>query len=392
MRWIAAIGATLLLAGCWSHVYPLREQFVAPPGTDMAAARRIELYVDADGSFYPDGWDRSFAPRRDRDPRFSLLEFAGRNRDFRTKLDLERTRQLEAVAAFAKAKKRIFVLIHGFNNTAEEAEAPFDAIEAELDLKPKDGVIRFHWDGLTGSGIGAGRIWFLAVMNSQLAGVRGLRAMLAAIGDKEVYLIGHSRSGSVMLSALGNPVYDRRFFTEALARAARYGIDPARDFVLPKPLPDAPANVHMLVVAPAIGRFDFCDASEQARADPTKCTELRALPRLADFRYTVNGGDPVLDKFVGLSKSLWPTDLGLKPALGEELRRTYPGMTAFAFHDDVCKHAFTMYVHSPAFLSMLADAKILKPGAYIRRLPPDRDTARKRKCSDPDRWLTPAAR
>ena len=55
-----ALALAVLLGGCWAHSYPLSERFLAPADLDPAAARRAELFVDMNGTFYPDGW-RSYA-------------------------------------------------------------------------------------------------------------------------------------------------------------------------------------------------------------------------------------------------------------------------------------------------------------------------------------------
>jgi hypothetical protein len=215
-----ALGLAVLLGGCSSHAYPIGERFIAPADLDPAAARRAELFVDMNGTFYPDGW-RSYADGK-RLKADSLLNEAVRKPALDGLVAREEARQLADIEAFARSKKRIFILIHGFNSTVEDSEPPFDTIEAQLDLGPDDGVIRFNWDGLTGKLLGAGKIWFYATATSQLAGSRGLRRVLARIEGKQIYLISHSRGASVILSALGNPVYTPRFAERTRAIAASW--------------------------------------------------------------------------------------------------------------------------------------------------------------------------
>jgi hypothetical protein len=360
-----ALGLAVLLGGCWSHAYPLRERFLAPADLDPAAARRAELFVDMNGSFYPDGW-RSYTDKG-KLKGDSLLNEAVRKPELGPVLAREEARQLDDIAAFARDKKRIFILIHGFNSRIKDSEPPFDTIEAQLDLGPEDGVIRFNWDGLTGELLGAGKIWFYATATSQLAGSRGLRRVLARIAGKQIYLISHSRGASVILSALGNPVYHPGFIEWTRKVTASWQGDYSA-LLTPPPLPDRHNRIHALMLAPAIGRIDFCDQSEQAAIDrKQKCGKLRDLgPQLASLRYTVNRGDPVLDKFIGLSGKFNPTDFGLKPEVGAAIQGEghYCGMLGYGFREPEPFHAFRRYVRHEAFAAMLFDEGILKPGVF----------------------------
>lgn len=366
-----ALALAVLLGGCWAHSYPISERFLTPADLDPAAARRAELFVDMNGTFYPDGW-RSYADggklKAD-----SLLNQAVRKPGLDALIAREEARQLADVEAFARGKKRIFVLIHGFNSEIGDSEPPFDTIEAQLDLGPEDGVIRFNWDGLTGKLLGAGRIWFHATATSQLAGSRGLRRVLARIQGKEIFLISHSRGASVILSALGNPVYHPDFVGKTRQVAAGWHGDYSA-LLTPPPLPDRHNHIHALMLAPAIGRIDFCDQSQQAAIDRKRpCGKLRDLgPQLASLRYTVNRGDPVLDKFIGLSGKLNPTDLGLKAEVGEAIRAEggYCGMLGYVFRETEPFHAFRRYARHEAFAAMLFDAGVLKPGVFHPFKPP----------------------
>jgi hypothetical protein len=258
--------------------------------------------------------------------------------------------------------------VHGYNNKVSEAEPVYRMIEQRLDLRPNDGIVRFYWDGLTGTGIGGGKIWFNATGYSQLAGSRGLRRILEQFADRDIYLIGHSRGTSVILSALGNPVYDPEFAkdTEAVADSWRgnYG-----DLLRPSPLTDRHNRVRVLVAAPAVDRIDFCDSRHQGEA---RCPSLRDLgPQLMSFRYTVNARDPVLNKFVGLSGGFNPTRLGLKAWLGRMLKaEKYACMQSYEFDKPERFHPFGRYVTHPTFQQMLADAGISREGAQERAVEP----------------------
>lgn len=361
---IAAFAVAAILAGCSGHSYPIEHNFIVPPATDAATARRAEVFVDANGTFYPDAWNSYVAGTR-RWKAHSLLNQAAVTPGLYPRLASEEARQLRDIAAFGRNKKRLFILVHGYNNTAERAIGPYDSIEARLDLHEDDGVIRFHWDGLTGDGIGAGKIWFNATAYSQMAGAHGLRRILAQFEDKQIYLISHSRGGSVILSALGNPVFDPKFKLATEKVAATWTGDYSK-FLSPDPLPMRGNRIHIIAAAPSIDRIDFCDAHEQANINNGgSCEKLRSLgPQFCSLSYTVNPRDPVLNKFVGLSKGFNPTGLGLRASVGEDIAKEgrYRGMRAYAFPDAERFHAFERYVRHPTFAAMLFDQGILKPG------------------------------
>lgn len=359
------LALAVLLGGCWAHSYPVSERFLAPADLDPAAARRAELFVDMNGTLYPDGW-RRYADGKALKADGLLNEAVGKP-GLDALIAREEARQLADIEAFARGKKRIFVLIHGFNSAIDDSEPPYDTIEAQLDLGPEDGVIRFNWDGLTARLLGAGKIWFHATATSQLAGSRGLRRVLARIEGKQIYLISHSRGASVILSALGNPVYHPGFIAKTRKVTAAWQGDYSA-LLTPPPLPDRHNRIHALMLAPAIGRIDFCDQAQQAAIDRGQpCTKLRDLgPQLASLRYTVNRGDPVLDKFIGLSGRLNPTDFGLKAEVGEAIRTEggYCGMLGYVFRETAPFHAFRRYARHEAFTAMLQDEGILKPGVF----------------------------
>ncbi|GGB55794.1 hypothetical protein GCM10010833_08120 [Blastomonas aquatica] len=315
-----------------------------------------ELFADPNGTFYPPDWESRFKQGwRIRWPAGSLLNQGVRDPGFGVWLAAAQHRVLDSIHVFGKDKQRIFILVHGYNNTVAEAEPAFEAIEAKLDLRPGDGVLRFYWDSLSGELIGGGRIWFWAVGNSQLVGVNALRSVLNQFSDKEIYLISHSRGASVILSALGNPVYDPSFVRQTLAVAQRWGAD--RRLLWPSvPIAENRNRLHVLMLAPAVDWIDFCDESQQPVEDvPFECQQFRAFSQqLVSLRYTLNTKDPVLNKFVGLSTYFNPTRLGLKSEAGDRLEKIYPIMRRYTptpFND----HRFKSYVASEVFDDMLAD-------------------------------------
>lgn len=347
----------VILSGCYAHNFPVANSFTTSSAQSPLPPNVAQVFVDANGTFYPDDWRQFGLPRRPWDAN-SLLNDAADDPEMRAHIDREEARQLAELSAFAESRQRIFILVHGYNNRVTEALASYDAIEARLPFGQGDGVIRFYWDGLTGSGLGAGKIWFNATGYSQLAGSRGLRRILNRMSGKEIYLISHSRGASVILSALSNPVYDASFLEDTQAVASSWGSE-FSNFLRPDALRDGNNRIHIMALAPAVDRIDFCDSSQQPPDNVAfVCQQFRPLGnQVRSFRYTVNALDPTLDKFIGLSGRFNPTGLGLRREVGERLRtETYPILEAYEFEPAVRSHRFRMYVASPAFSRMLVNA------------------------------------
>ncbi len=405
---VATLLLCALLAGCTGHMLPATDRFIVPPPPrdsnipDRAIAQRVEFFVDANGSFYPSGWCSYLAkpkvcaaipikpPKRlagDSLYNNADARWARDGATFRALIDADQSRQLAALAEFVRGKHRVFILVHGFNNHVDTITPPFRAIEDRLDLQPEDTVIRFYWDGLTAKGLGALKIWFPAAGYSQLAGSRGLRKVLEQLDDKEVYLISHSRGASVILSALGNPVYARQFWDKTKLVAGGWK-PPVDDLLNPAPLSATKSRYHLMFLAPAVGRIDFCDTSEQPRLNDrvedtpelkraraktggvddaarawAGCVALRSFgAHLKDIRYTINISDPALRKGVGFQYRFNPTTLGVEPEVGRALAQEggYP-MTAYFTDPPRAEHTFLEYVRDPSFYRMLCDAGILHP-------------------------------
>jgi hypothetical protein len=377
---IAALCLMLLVAACSGQpAVPVQTQFIVPASVPIGDARRAEMFVDANGTFYPNGW-QAHVPLPKSWKAGSLLNSAVTELALRPLIPVEEKRQLDQIAAFAAGKGsgekgRVFILVHGFNNRPEEAMAPFDSIEARLNLRDGDRVLRFHWDGLTAKGLGAGKIWFNAVGNSQLAGTRGLRRILNRIHGKQVYLIAHSRGASVILSALSDPPYDPRFREATDAVSLKWPPELATPLFAPEALDGKTGNTyHILLAAAAIDEVDFCDPltmypKGQKQAHP--CSGLRALPARTMLRYTVNPHDWVLNKGVGLSRYFNPTGLGLTPGVGTRIgERGGYNMCGYVFAEPQRFHAFERYIRSPEFEAMLVDEGIWRADMPYPSVPP----------------------
>jgi len=300
----------------------------APPGT-------ITLFADANGYLYPDDWRARF-DARDIERSHSLLASKNFDRQVRDELVAERDRQLDEAARSLATRSRVFVLVHGFNNTQDQARRAFNRLRQLLPLRPDDGVVEFHWDGLTSPGlIGRGVMWFKAVGYSQLAGTQALRELIRRLPDKEIVIVAHSRGASVTLSALSDPAYDPDFVRET---ASLSGVSLYSD-----PLPPDGAPIRAVFLAPAIGYPDFWRRDGGNGRD---CEPFRSFPnRLRRIDYTVNPQDPVLDKPLVRPSTFNATDLGFDPVVGQLLRRCYAGRVEIVAHDlNMPAHPFLEYL------------------------------------------------
>lgn len=372
-RLLPILLALMTLSGCAAHSFPISNRFVYPLEADCGGGEpcigkdAAQVFADTNGTFYPSGWQAHVHPRmskkRPGEGRWlagSLLAHSVLNPRFRRLIERDEARQLGELEAFGARHKRIFILVHGYNASVEETNIPFSAVEASLDLKPGDGVIRFYWDGLIGKGVGALKVWLDAANHSQTVGARGLRDILNQIEGREVYLIAHSRGASVVMSAFGNPVYNSKFLAKAHSRGRSWG-KAYRTMLAPKPLIDRGNSFHILMLAPAIDRIDFCDASEQpVSSKGFVCSKFRALgPQVKSFAYTVNPGDPILGKLFLSYKAFNPTGLGYQADVGRSLQSEhYALFKEYAFEKPEGFHGFKDYAAHPVFLQMLNNAGI----------------------------------
>lgn len=113
---------------------------------------------------------------------------------------------------------KLFIYIHGYNNTFEEAQDNIQALMSAVP-PPKDAVVlRVTWDGLHGKpgkmGAFVGtKSWWNALTYSNLAGQIGLRQLLQAIKANkplDVVFVTHSRGAAVAMSSVFDPLYNER--------------------------------------------------------------------------------------------------------------------------------------------------------------------------------------
>lgn len=359
---LSAPGCALLLAGCvTNHALPTT---AAPNVIERTPVPIVRAFVDSNGTFYPDDWpSRDVVGDRAIHHRHSILNALAHEDDPGKRSALRRYEDgwLNRVAAALDRKRRVFVLVHGFNDPAPSAANSYWMVENNLDLEEGDAVVEFFWDGLDAGGtkLGAGRIWFWSTGYSQVAGSRGLRRILNRISGAEIYIISHSRGASVALSALGNPPYDPDFSeptnrlcfqTDQLPPASRC----ESDFLAPPEMRDGGNRIHLLMLAPAVGNPDFW-----ARTGPGSWRDFEqtAHGQLVSIRHTVNPDDPVLKKYVrGLTDRFNATDLGYDPAVSASLGARFP-LRTFPV-SGLPHHDFPLYVRCDVVVRMFEDAGI----------------------------------
>lgn len=374
---VATIASTLLSGCAYRNNYPDTVKF--PIISNNPAV--LGLYVDANGTFFPDGWrdqcGQNCKPiRRD----FSLLKQSISAQAFRAHILTDEARQIEIVKTYLARHRRIFILVHGFNTNEEKVRTAYALVRKRVALQPDDGVIEFFWDGLVK--VPADRAWSLAplkfwrdaAVNSQTGGARGLRRILALAQNRTLVLISHSRGASVVLSALSNPPYREK----VLARIERRdlftndGINGSPGFLNPAPLPSQSGNkIKLLMLAPAIGCIDFQRPDFRYRAARTMsddgCKNVRPLPPEVDFfGYTVNEGDIILGKSILPSSWYEATDFGYKNDLGFALRKAEKW--DFMQNYDLANkhgHDFRCYAADAEFGTMLTDAgALINPSSH----------------------------
>lgn len=307
-------------------------------------------FVDQNGNFYPDNWEKNYGIPYDKAARtpYSLMKIASDKGDQENLLAFERSNMLRLSKRIAP-KKRVFILIHGFNADAASVVNQYKYISDHIMINPKkDEIIRFYWDGLRSTSIfRSAKNWFSASSFSQMAGEFGLRRILNNMSDKEVFIISHSRGASVVMSAITNPEYNSSFSTEA---KDIHKIDIERA----KPLLENNNRITCIMLAPAIGlsEFQYTDTISNEKKFVTLSPQVRKI------HITINGTDKMLKKFFGfLANKLNPTDLGYKDDSFNTLKKHYSifSMTDFT---GMRSHNFSRYIRNPKFKQILREEAI----------------------------------
>jgi hypothetical protein len=359
--------ALVALSGCaYRNNYP---QTVLFP-IDQNDPSVLRLYVDANGTFFPNKWqaqcpDQCKKLKRD----FSLLVESLKVPPFRTQIVADEARQLDITRRYLASHRRIFILVHGFNSDEKKIHKSYALIRSRIALEPNDGVIEFYWDGLVkvpsdrAWSIAPLKFWRDAAINSQTGGARGLRRILALAQNRTLVLISHSRGASVVLSALSNPPYRAKFVKRMEQRDLDLddGINGSPGFLSPAPLPAGSGNtIRLLMLAPAIGCIDFQRPDFKQQTAKTMsaqaCANVRPL-RVDFLGYTLNDKDRVLGKYIFPATWYNATDFGYKKDLGLQLSASENwGFMKSYLLKYPHRHDFDCYIADLEFGSMLKDA------------------------------------
>ena len=126
IKFSVSVVALALISGCATakHNVPNTQQ------PNKVEHNHAELFVDQDGSFYPDGWagtykisEKSLSQRK----LWSLIK-AANNEEKAGKLTETQDGVARQIEEKFKIKKRIFILVHGFSNSEKVANQAFEKI------------------------------------------------------------------------------------------------------------------------------------------------------------------------------------------------------------------------------------------------------------------------
>lgn len=340
---ITSLFLALILVSCAAkHNVPLNQNpnKVSQPNKGFA-------FVDQNGNFYPQNWESKYGspPKNAKRTSYSLMKNATELNKI-DDLKLAENQFLNQLQTFLKNKSRIFVFIHGFNATENDADKSYALIQKQIKLNTsKDAVIQFYWDGLVSDNlVGGAKIWFDATNYSQMAGEFGLRRILNAVKNKEIFLISHSRGASVILTSLTTVE-----LADSVIEQTKevHNVDVYEDS---KSLLENKNKIYAIMLAPAIGITDF----QITNTDTKEISYRYFSPQLKVMHITNNESDKMLGKVVGfLSKSLKPTDLGYKSDTFVELQKHYNSIKMTDF-TGMKSHKFNDYVKNPKFLEILS--------------------------------------
>jgi len=166
----------------------------------------------------------------------------------------------ETVARLNRSRQQELVfLVHGFNNTQDEASAWMDPVAQRMQRRrPSAQIVKVYWDGLQGNRWGVG-IWSKAQFNGPRTG-QGFRRILSDLGsDHPVRIFTHSSGAYMITNALGDGGASFNRFRSDPVVAARAG-GRAAGYALPFNLTDL--RVAMLIPAQPWTAFNaYADGS-----------------------------------------------------------------------------------------------------------------------------------
>ena len=341
-----ALSAALLLISCYSYNRPLLS-----PTNSLNSFNITKIFVDMNGDYYPNTYKKDLPTSKIK----SSLFLAYSNEKKLQVLDDYRDSLLNQFKKKLKNKSRVYILVHGFNNTEIEAKESYYNLVQKINIdQEKDEIVEFYWEGLIGGGIGSGKIWFNAAGYSQMSGIFGLRPLLNQINNKEVFIISHSRGASVVLSAISNPPWNKKFEsdTEEILEDR---------FIVKENLKANRNSIKCIMLAPAIGNIDFFKLVYNNN-NINQLGNYRLLDsQLVNIWITTNTNDIVLKKGVKfLSGKFNPSNIGFNGDglnfLNEVYGKDFIIQLDFSSRNN--SHDFLSYIENPKLISLFKGSGI----------------------------------
>lgn len=336
----------LVLISCSTHNTPNSQK-----PNQFDGKNGFSVFVDQDGTYYPENWKQLFGnpPRYNRWGNNSYSLFLRSSISDNVSLEELKEANIKILASFKKDIKkfdRIFILVHGYNNTQMESQPNYNKIRSIIKTdSQKDAIVEFYWDGLAAPSLGSPKIWFNATGYSQLAGQFGLRKILNSIENKEIYMISHSRGASVVLSALSNPRYNPKFIEDTKLHSLDLGKTGA--------ILENNNKIRCIFLAPAVGLVDFWSTNSENNENYRVFS-----PQLKGLQLTINENDEILQKYMDrFSDKFNPTDLGYDLETFNKLSSNYSFMSHVKVEGNF-GHSFNYYIEDESFKEMLSIYKI----------------------------------
>ncbi|WBQ10493.1 hypothetical protein L2D01_01665 [Hyphomonadaceae bacterium ML37] len=303
---VCLILISITLSGCAARTATHNFPDTSPPN-QLLTARHYEVWVDADATFFPNGWEALCGSYRSGaytlHNRALSLNYLDCTPELLSQI---REQTLSEIAEAFSGLEMVTILIHGFNhgvsNQATSIRNDYlarrnaiDGILADPSNRPiEHGYIEFFWNGLesTRGNLGIPAAWTYASINGERAGHLALQPILATLQDagvQRVHILAHSRGAAVALSALAGGKY-----VDEAGRARNAALGAPTP---PRPLADGGMEILVTSTAPAISCWHFVSREERR----IRCDDpVRELPASVISHYsTVNPSDFALRKLIG---------------------------------------------------------------------------------------------
>ncbi len=322
----------VLTAACASSNNNVR--FAGPPRTAPPSPATIRLFIDRDGDFYPLAEQPIQDVQLNRRGNLLSLYYKGAQREqplewkallahygvaddsvesaWLTVQDSIAARTARRAVQHA-GEQPLIILVHGFNNTAAEAEQAFAATRGAIDARMgvPQRYLEVYWDGAAkrGGPLSIFRVWGGGQHNSYYAGL-ALRQVLNQIPPSTpVRIVTHSLGASVATAALWNVTskVDSSIGAAWLSEYERLRNDTVRYRTPAHP------DIRLGMLVPAVPGNTFCNLPTEEGRD---CDYHDRTPASDSTRHRiivgVNRSDWVVNKFFVPASSFGSTTLAAR--------------------------------------------------------------------------------